>query len=179
VDRNDLARELGPLPQSDDKARLRRESFKALSSFLSGNDSLIVRDERIEDFGVDCSLELKVGSFVTNFRSQVQMKARTKVAITRDGYVALSVETANLNHLLNGPCPVYLLWDESTDEFWYTWARDQDRRLFSENPDWKRQETVTLQFRTKLTPETLEGLQRKILEEGLFYRGPIRSEAPS
>ena len=80
MDRNDLARELGPLPQSDDKARLRRESFKALSSFLSGNDSLIVRDERIEDFGVDCSLELKVGCLVTNFRSQVQMKARTKVA---------------------------------------------------------------------------------------------------
>ena len=42
---------------------LQRESFKALQRLLSHRDSLIYRDERVEDFGIDCSLELKVGKY--------------------------------------------------------------------------------------------------------------------
>lgn len=60
MDSKDFEEELGPLPESDENARLQRESFKALQRLLSHRDSLIYRDERVEDFGIDCSLELKV-----------------------------------------------------------------------------------------------------------------------
>jgi hypothetical protein len=125
----------------------------------------------VEDFGIDCSLELKVRKKVTNFCSQVQMKSTTRVTLTQDGYVAFSVETANLNLLLNGTCPAYLLWEEASDEFWYTWARDQYTCLSTENPTWQKQQTIALQFRTKLTSETLEDFERKIHDEGRFNRG--------
>jgi tetratricopeptide (TPR) repeat protein len=171
VDSKDFENELGPLPESDENARLQRESFKALQRLLSYRDSLIYRDERVEDFGIDCSLELKVGKYVTNFRSQAQVKATARVTMTQEGYVSFSVETANLNLLLNGTCPAYLLWEEASDEFWYTWARDQYTRLSTENPTWQSQKKITLQFRTKLTSDTLSDFEQKILDEGRFNRG--------
>lgn len=171
MDSKDFEDELGPLPESDENARLQRESLKALQRLLSHRDSLIYRDERVEDFGIDCSLELKVGKKVTNFRSQVQMKSTARVALTRDGYVAFSVETANLNLLLNGTCPAYLLWEEANDEFWYIWARDQYTRLSTENPTWQKQQRITLQFRTKLTSESLGDFEQRIHDDGRFNRG--------
>jgi tetratricopeptide (TPR) repeat protein len=120
---------------------------------------------------VDCSLELKVQAFMTNFRSQVQMKATTSVTLTKAGYVPFSVSSANLNLLLNGTCPAYLLWDESADTFWYAWAFDEYGRLTKENPSWRSQETITLQFRDKLTSETLPKFEQRILEQGRFLRG--------
>lgn len=171
MDSKDFENELGPLPESDENARVQRESFKALQRLLSRRDSLIYRDERVEDFGIDCSLELKVGKYVTNFRSQAQVKATARVTMTQEGYVSFSVETANLNLLLNGTCPAYLLWEEASDEFWYTWARDQYTRLSTENPTWQSQKNITLQFRTKLTSDTLSDFEKKILDEGRFNRG--------
>lgn len=50
----------GPLPQSDNNAELQRESLKALNAFLRGQDDLLFREERVEDYGVDGSFELKV-----------------------------------------------------------------------------------------------------------------------
>jgi len=110
VNLKDFSTKLGPLPQSDENARLQRESFKALGRLLSGQDSLVFRDERIEDYGVDGSLEVNFGGLMTNFRAQTQMKAATSLAGTAAGYIARSVATANLNHLLNGVCPLYILW---------------------------------------------------------------------
>jgi hypothetical protein len=58
VNHKDITAKLGPLPQSDENARLQRESFKALDRLLSRQDKLLFRDERIEDYGIDGSLEL-------------------------------------------------------------------------------------------------------------------------
>jgi tetratricopeptide (TPR) repeat protein len=171
VNLKDFSAKLGPLPQSDENARLQRESFKALGRLLSGQDSLVFRDERIEDYGVDGSLEVNFGGLMTNFRAQTQMKAATSLAGTAAGYIARSVATANLNHLLNGVCPLYILWDASTDEFWYVWVQDENRRLSAENSSWRDQDSVTLQFRERLTAEVLPAIQLKILESGLFLRG--------
>jgi hypothetical protein len=61
---------------------------------------------------------------MTNFRSHIQVKARGKVEPTKKGYASFSIESSNLNYLLNGTCPMYLLWDEARDEFWQVWAQD-------------------------------------------------------
>ena len=78
----DLLSELGPLPKYDDNARLQGESFKALSRFLSGVDALLFRDERVEDYGVDGTFEVKIAAHLTNFRAQVQMKATGNAMLT-------------------------------------------------------------------------------------------------
>jgi hypothetical protein len=165
-----IATELGPLPESDENARLQRESFKALDRLLSGQNTFVFRHEPIEDFGVDGSLELNIDGHMTNFRAQVQMKSSAHLKATADGYIARQVESANLNHLLNGTCPLYLLWDESTDAFWYLWAQDENRRLSTDNSSWREQKTITLKFREKFTANSFSVLQKRILDSGRLLR---------
>jgi hypothetical protein len=160
----------GPLPSSDGNAELQRESIKALNAFLKGQDDIILRDERVEDYGVDGSFELKLRGGMTNFRSQVQLKARSAIQMNLDGSISHSVATANLNYLLNGVAPIYLLYDANADLFWYTWARDQSNRLETENKDWRNQGEVTLRFSSPLTQEALGAIYERILDEGRFHR---------
>jgi hypothetical protein len=166
----DAAAELGPLPESDENARLQRESFKALDRLLSGQNTFVFRDERIEDYGVDGSLELNIDGHMTNFRAQVQVKGSAHLKATADGYIARQVASANLNHLLNGTCPLYLLWDESTDAFWYAWAQDEHQRLSTENPSWREQKSITLNFRDRFTGYSFPALQKRILDSGRLLR---------
>jgi hypothetical protein len=102
----DSTPDLGPLPISDENAALQRESVKALNALLLGQDDVVFRDERIEDYGVDGSFELKLNGRMTNFRGQVQLKASAHAIPNADGTISLSVNTANLNYLLNGTAPL-------------------------------------------------------------------------
>lgn len=162
--------DLGPLPKSDDNAELQRKSIKALNALLQDQDNLIFRGEPVEDYGVDGSFELKIGGRMTNFRAQVQLKATASVEPNQDGSISFPVRTANLNHLLNGTCPVYLLFDAGTKDFWYVWAHDESLRLQTINPAWKNQETVTLRFTERLALDTLSAVVDCVLREGRLIR---------
>ena len=162
--------DLGPLPISDEKAELQRESIKALNALLRGQDDILFRDERIEDYGVDGSFELKLDRRMTNLRGQVQMKAASRLSPLVDGSFSHSVRTANLNYLLNGTAPVYLLYDLAHDEFWFAWAQDESRRLNEENPDWRKQEWVALHFTARFDSAALPGVHARILKEGRLHR---------
>jgi hypothetical protein len=170
VSHDDLTSQLGPLPESDENARLQRESIKALHRLLAGLNDLVLRDERIEDYGVDGSFELNVAGRMTNFRAQVQMKSSAHVKVTQDGYISLEVATSNLNYLLNGSSPIYVLWDAQKDEFWYVWAQEENRRLFSQNPSWKQQGSITLRFYNRFTREVVQSIVQRVLQEGRQYR---------
>jgi hypothetical protein len=162
--------DLGPLPISDEKAELQRESIKALNGLLKGQDNIIFRDERVEDYGVDGSFELKLVRRMTNFRGQVQMKAAGRLAPLADGSFSHSVRTANLNYLLNGTAPIYLLYDLQKDEFWFTWAQDESRRLNEETPNWRKQEWIALNFTERFTPALLPDIHARIMKEGRLHR---------
>ena len=162
--------DLGPLPISDDNAKLQRESIKALNALLKGQDDILFRDERVEDYGVDGSFELKLRGGMTNFRGQVQMKASDHVMPLKDGSISLSVRTANLNYLLNGTAPVYILYDSPKDEFWYVWAQDESRRLETENPAWRSQDWITLKFTNRFSEEIFESVYKRIMAEGRLHR---------
>jgi hypothetical protein len=170
VSLDDFTSQLGPLPKSDENARLQRESIKALNGLLAGLDELVFRDERIEDYGVDGSFELNVAGNMTNFRAQVQMKGSAHVKVTKTDYIPLQVDTTNLNYLLNGSSPLYILWNAQTNEFWYLWAQEENRRLFRENPSWTQQASITLEFRKRFTREVVPSVIERILQEGRQQR---------
>lgn len=157
-------------PQSDNNAELQRESLKALNAFLRGQDDLLFRDERVEDYGVDGSFELKLKGGMTNFRGQVQLKGTDKVQCNKDGSISHSVAVTDLNYLLNGNAPIYVLYEAQTGRFWYTWAREESTRLEASNKDWRTQSWVTLHFRTELTREALNKIYEYVLSEGRFRR---------
>jgi hypothetical protein len=169
---NDSA-DLGPLPKTDRNAELQRLSFREFSAVLP-TDRFVFRDERTEDAGVDASIELLTKSMgtrgYTNLRSQIQLKGTDCEDVNADGSISLQVKVSNLNYLLNGPSPLFILYVAPRNELRFEWARDERKRLDSLNPEWMQQERVTVHFRELLTPDTLDGIYDRILREGRLQR---------
>jgi hypothetical protein len=125
--------DLGPLPKSDDNEELQQQSLVAFRAAAPTN-LFLVRDERVDDKGVDLVLEAKASGRFTNIRAQVQLKATGETELNGDGSFSFSVATSNLNYLLNGQCPLYAVWIAPRDELRLVWARDEAHRLHAENP---------------------------------------------
>ncbi|MGI9055452.1 MAG: DUF4365 domain-containing protein [Pyrinomonadaceae bacterium] len=160
---------LNNLPKSDDNEELQQLSFKAIKALLP-TENFQMRDERIDDKGVDASLEIKYENSFTNFRSQVQLKGTSSDKQNNDGSVSYSVKTSNLNYLLNNPVSLYFLYVQPRDEFRFVWAKDELKRLNEENPQWNEQDTITLRFVQILNEITLEQIHERILTEGELFR---------
>jgi len=160
---------LGPLPISDRNAELQRRSINALRGILP-SDKFVYRDERIDDAGVDGSLELLIDSLYTNLRAQVQLKSTDSADLNVDGTISLAVNAANLNYLLHGPSPIYVLYVDPRNELRFAWAREERRRLDQANPDWMRQATVTIRFEQLITDASLEEIHQRIRKEAQFER---------
>jgi hypothetical protein len=169
---NDIAG-LGPLPKADRNAELQRLSFQAFQAILPA-DKFVFRDERAEDSGVDASVELLASSGgvsgSTNLRAQVQLKGTDSAEVNADGSISLQIKVSNLNYLLNGPSPLFIVYIASRNELRFAWAHDERRRLDASNPEWMRQGSVTIRFVELLSTEALEGIYGGILREGRLHR---------
>jgi hypothetical protein len=162
--------EPGGLPKFDSNAALQEQSVRALHALLQAKPIFLLRDVRGSDFGVDAELEVLLGEFITNFRAQVQIKATSAIERNADGAISRSIEVSNLNYLLNGTSGLYILYLSSEDTLWFAWADDERHRLDRLNPGWKQQRTVSLQFRQRLSPESLESIHAKIIRERQMHR---------
>ncbi len=162
---------LGPLPHSDRNAELQELSLRAINNALPV-ESFVFRRERETDTGVDGTIEIKQSGDYTGMRSYVQLKSCEALRRQRsDGAIAHSIETSNLNYLLNTSCPLYMLFDLQGKAIWYAWAWDEASRIQKEKPGWKKQKTVTLLFRKKLTAESVQELHQRIRTETTLARG--------
>ena len=160
---------LGPLPKSHRANDLERLGIDALSRALP-TTQFLYRDERIDDKGVDGSLELKIRGHFTNLRSQLQLKSTDTVALNQDGSASLQVESSNFNYLLNGPSPLYVLYIGPREELRFVWAYDEYRRLDADNPGWRSQQTVTLRFAAILTKDAVTAIHERIRREAQSNR---------
>lgn len=163
---------LGPLPTADRNSELQRQSLGALRALLP-TDKFVFRDERIDDAGVDGSFELLIDSAYTDLRSQVQIKSTESTPSNRDGTISISINVSNLNYLLNGPSPLYLLYVVPDNEFRFAWASDERKRLDRTNSNWIDQKTVTLRFMNVLSKESFERIHQRIRREAQFRRQVI------
>ncbi len=161
--------DLGPLPHADGGDELQRVSLKALRAALPDSE-WIVRDERTDDLGVDASLEVLVHGLGTNFRSQLQVKGRSDLSPNSDGSWSVGVKVANLNYLLSGPTPFYILFRPETEELFFASARDELHRIERNNPNWKDQKEVTLRFADRLDSKVLAKIRSRIIEEARASR---------
>jgi Domain of unknown function (DUF4365) len=112
---NEKLTHIGPLPKVSRTHELQQLSLEALRAALP-SDRFIIRDERIEDYGVDCSLEAKIApprgsqvaspvaeekgpkttAWATNLRAQAQVKGTESLEPNKaDEFVALPVATSN------------------------------------------------------------------------------------
>jgi len=88
-----------PLPKADDNSRLQRRSIVSFQEILPG-ELFVFRDERVDDAGVDGSLEILIDAYYTNMRAQVQLKSTKERNARQDGVLTFSIETSSLmDHL--------------------------------------------------------------------------------
>lgn len=160
---------LGPLPTVDTDHVLQEESIRALRAALPAAE-YIFRDERVDDYGVDGSIEVVVDRRATNLRAQVQLKGRSNTSPKGNGAVSVQVNVANLNYLLNGPCPLYVLYRPEISELRFALARDEWARIERENPAWRKQQYITIEFHRVLTSDSLRELRGLIAAEAEVRR---------
>jgi hypothetical protein len=161
--------DLGQLPKADRNSELQELSVQAFKAALPVQ-KFVFRDERINDAGVDGSLELKVDSRSTNLRAQVQLKSTDSDQTNQDGSISVQVKVANLNYLLNGHSALYVLYVAPRKELRFVWARDERQRLDSEKPEWMQQNTISIRFHSFLTPTAIEDVYQRILKEERMHR---------
>jgi hypothetical protein len=161
--------DMGPLPEGDRQDTLQQLSLQALRSRLP-EDMFLFRRESEDDKGIDGTLEAKLRRQFTNCRANVQLKSTDKPKRNLDGSVSYSIETSNLNYLLNGVSPLYFLWIAPDQEMRYIWAREEWRRLDTENPGWMEQGTFTVRFREVFDATAVEVIHERVITEAKFGR---------
>lgn len=163
------AASMGPLPEADRNSEMQRRSIATLMAALPA-DRFVFRDERVEDAGVDGSLELLINSRFTNLRAQVQLKSTASAETNQDGSISLQVRASNLNYLINGQSPLYVLYVAPLNELRFAWARDELQRLDEANPRWAEQGTVTIRFIHIINADTLNDIHERIRRDGQLTR---------
>ncbi len=165
----DDSTDLGPLPGADQNSVLQAKSFKALENNLPA-DRFVLRREPQPDAGVDWSVELRIGGQYTGMKAHMQVKATGDLKLNADGSISHSADVSNINYLLNGPSPLYVVYIAKTGELRYAWVRDEVNRIEQDNPDWMRQATVTLRFAKMLDDTAREDLYDRIRREARLDR---------
>jgi hypothetical protein len=160
--------DLGPLPGTDRNDELERESLAELDRFLP-KDLFRLRSEPGRDQGVDRYIEVLVDGNDTNFRAELQAKGTEIAGENQDGSISHSIDTSNFNYLLNGTCPIYVLWISNRRELRFVWARDEQRRIEAAGTDWRSQGTVTLRFAQRVS-ESFGEIRDRIYTAGRFHR---------
>jgi hypothetical protein len=161
--------DMEPLPEGDRQDSLQQLSLHALRNRLPV-DMFLFRRESEDDKGIDGTLEAKLRGQFTNCRANVQIKSTETPKRNLDGSISYSIETSNLNYLLNGVSPLYFLWIELNQEMRYVWAREEWRRLDTENPAWRKQSTFTVRFREVLDASAIEAIHNRVITEARFGR---------
>ena len=160
----------GPLPTFDSNAELQKRSFLSLCALLKDAAYFLPRDERGTDYGTDMSLELLVNGCPTNFRAPLQLKGVKNVGKNQDGSISKQIAVSNVNYLLNGNSPLYVLYEDTSGFFWFAWVHDERQRLDQENPGWMSQVSVIIRFNERLTHQTLRDIYNRILKAARFSR---------
>jgi hypothetical protein len=155
----------GNYPKADRNSDLQQLSITAFNSAVSV-DKFVFRPEANPDAGVDGHIELKSDGRYLNLRAQVQLKGTDSDKVNGDGSISVQVKVSNLRYLLNTPTGLYVLFIVPRNELRYVWAREEQKRLAGENPDWERQERVSIRFESILNEEVLEEIYERIRKEG-------------
>jgi hypothetical protein len=103
-------------------------------------------------------------------RSNVQLKSIDNANEKLDGSISVSVDTSNLNYVLNGASPLYILYVVPTKQLRFAWASDERIRIEAEKPNWQVQGSVTLRFADVLDPTALTAIFARVKREGMGLR---------
>jgi len=158
------------LPQGNEKEELEQLSKDKLRP-LFDLKKFQIREENYRDKGIDLDIELKFNGKHTNFRFIIQLKATDTIQSNSDGSYSKSIDTANIQYLLNSGKPsYYILYHKQSGEFYYSNMSNFLKNIEGKTKEWDAQVTNTLRFRSKLNEEVVEDIYKAVLNYGKNFR---------
>jgi len=168
----------GPLPKSDRNDIIDEYGSAALERAVP-HEHFRLRQEPGKDRGVDRILEAKEGGCDTNCRAHLQLKSVERAQPNKDGSISISVRTSNFNYLMNGSCPMYVLYIHERKELRYVYAREEADRLNRANKDWRTRSTVSLRFAQVIDGPSLDSIRARIFRDADITRSVLEKLAVS
>lgn len=157
------------LPQASpnqDQEALSRKKFE-----------LLFDEERFElhptiiDNGIDYRIEIKKGTNKLGFWFNFQLKSKEELKVNQDGSRSKTLETSNIEYLLNGGHPAYYgFYIKEEDEFYYRHLNPILRELVEKPKDWEDQPTHTLRFTEKVDKTAVDAIYDMALQHGKMLR---------
>lgn len=133
-------------------------------------ERFVVKEETIDN-GVDFRFEIKSNYKVTGFGFNFQLKSTESITKNVDGSYSKSLETSNIEYLLNNGQPAfYGFYVDAEKTFYYTNLKKVIYDLNSKNPDWQDQPTHTVRFTEKLNAGSISDIYNIALTEGQMFR---------
>lgn len=130
-----------------------------------------IRKEPGRDKGIDFRIEIKKNGLYTGFRFLIQLKATEKIERNADNSISISIDTSNINYLLNTGLPAYYcLYFKPDDIFLYENVNEFVKRLSESHRDWEHQESHTLRLCEPLAEKAVRGMYDRAYDRGLCLR---------
>jgi hypothetical protein len=141
-----------------------------LPLFEPSKFELCTKDKR--DKGIDFTYEIKRNNKHTGFRFILQLKATESICPNKsDGSFSKSIETSNINALLNNGSPAfYVLFDATTKTFYYESLLVFFAYISNNALDWGKQGSHVLRFSKKLSSDGIDLIYDTVLKHGIRQR---------
>lgn len=161
-----------------DKIKLPKDSRNEQLETISKNyfrplfdvERFIVKEEFIDN-GIDFRIELKSNSNKLGFGFNFQLKSSESTLKNKDGSYSKSLETSNIEYLLNNGQPAFYgfyileedtIYFENLDNFIY--------QLYIKDIDWQSQLNHSLRFSKKMDIKSIDEIFDIALNRGLMLR---------
>lgn len=157
------------LPESSSNEELEEISRKKFEPLF--DEARFILKREFIDNGVDMRIEIKKDQRKPGFAFNFQLKAKGLGKKNTDGSYSKSIETKNIEYLLNNGQPAfYGFYVKNEDKFYYAHLNEVIRNLQSKNPDWEDQENHTIRFEKELSSEAIDQIYMIAMKHGIMLR---------
>lgn len=157
------------LPKSSKNEELEDLSRKKIAP-LFDEERFILKGEIIDN-GIDMRNEIKMNSMKLGFGFNFQLKSKIKATSNSDGSYSKSIETKNIEYLLNNGQPAfYGFYIKNEDKFYYIHLNEVIQKLNAKDPNWENQPNHTIRFEKVLSPEAINEIYQISIKHGTMLR---------
>lgn len=145
---------------------LSRKKFEALFD----EERFILKPEIIDN-GVDYRAEVKLDGSKTGYGFIFQIKSKHEGKRNKDGTYSKSIDTSNIEYLLNNGQPAYYgFYVKDLDEFFFAYLLDEILRLNQSNNQWQKQKSHVIRFYKKLGSGEVDNIYNLAFRYGDMMR---------
>jgi len=157
------------LPKDSSAENIEALSIKKFVA-LFDEERFILKPEIIDN-GVDYRAEVKLDGLKIGFGFIFQIKSKHEGKCNIDGSYSKSVDTSNIEYLLNNGQPAYYgFYIKDLDEFFFTYLNDEISRLNQTNDQWQKQKSHVIRFDKQLKKHQIDSIYNISCQYGDMVR---------